>query len=414
MQLSADQLKALELLQGKGNVYLTGRAGTGKSTVLRNFIASADPEEIVVLASTGAAAVLVGGRTFHSFFGLGIMEGGPAKTVERALKNPHVKRRLKRTSTVIVDEISMLSGETLACAEEITRLARRNDSPWGGLRFIAVGDFAQLPPISRDRATTDWAFQHEVWTRTNFTAVALDTVHRSRSPEWTQVLNDVRDGICSEAVKKTLNARMNLRSPSELTRLFGRRDEAEAYNQERLSALPDEPMAYTTEYRGDSGAIAQLKRYSPIPDVLVVKTDALVMIRKNETNGLYVNGSLAKVRSYRKDAITVELVDGGPTVELEPMKFELLNAEGEVVATAKNFPLNLAYGSTIHKAQGATLDTVRMRLAGLWEAGQAYVALSRVPHPDRLFLDGWDARSIRADVDVLFFHASLPQLDPVP
>lgn len=413
MQLSRDQEKALEALRGKGNVYLTGRAGTGKSTVLRAFIASADPEEIVVLASTGAAAVLVGGRTFHSFFGLGIMEGGIAKTVERALKNPHLKRRLKRTSTVIVDEISMLSGDTLACAEEIARSARKSAEPWGGLRFVAVGDFAQLPPISRDRNTTDWAFQHEVWARTNFTSVALDIVHRSKSPEWTQALNDVRDGICSEAVKKILNGRMNRESPDELTRLFGRRDEAERYNQERLAALPDEPIAYTTDYRGDPGSIAQLKRYSPVPDVLVLKTDALVMIRKNETNGLYVNGSLAKVRSYRKDRVTVELIDGGNTVDLEPMKFELLSAEGEVTATAKNFPLNLAYGSTIHKAQGATLDTVRMRLAGLWEAGQAYVALSRVPHPDRLFLDGWDERSIRADVDVLFFHASLPQMDPV-
>lgn len=410
MHLSPDQEKALELLRGKDNVYLTGRAGTGKSTVLRQFLA-AQEEEIVVLASTGAAAVLVGGRTFHSFFGLGIMEGGTAKTVERALKNPHLKRRMKRAHTVIVDEISMLSGETLACAEEIARLARRNDSPWGGLRFIAVGDFAQLPPITRGRTTTDWAFQHEVWTRTNFSAIALQTVHRSKSDDWTKVLNDVRDGICSDEVKKVLNSRLGQESPDEITHLFGRREEAERYNQQRLSAIDAEPVIFNTDYRGDQGSIDQLKRHSPVPDQLVLKADALVMIRKNETNGLYVNGTLAKVRSYRKDAVTVQLVENGTCVELEPMKFELLNAEGEVTATAKNFPLTLAYGSTIHKAQGATLDTVRMRLAGLWEAGQAYVALSRVPHPDRLYLDSWDVRSIKADIDVLYFHASLPQID---
>ena len=410
MQLSPDQIAALNLLGGRENVYLTGRAGTGKSTVLRQFMQNhPDPDDCVVLASTGAAAILVGGRTFHSFFGLGILEGGPGKTVERALKNPHLKRRLKKTETVIIDEISMLSGETLATAEQIARLARNSDEPWGNLRIIAVGDFAQLPPVTRDRPTPDWAFLHDVWLKTNFHCIALQTVHRSRSPEWTQVLNDVRDGKCTATVRETLNACMNRAVPEELTRLFGRREDAERYNQERLQLLPDEPVAYTTDYRDDANAITQLKRNSPIPDLLVLKTDALVMIRKNEQDGLYVNGTLARVRACREKSVTVEIVENGLKVDLEPVKFELLNADGEVVATAKNFPLNLAYGSTIHKAQGATLDTVRLTLAGLWEAGQAYVALSRVPHPDRLFLDGWDPRSIRADERVLDFHSSLPQ-----
>ena len=125
MELSPDQLRALETLQGPGNVFLTGRAGTGKSTVLRRYLeASFGQGETAVLASTGAAAVLVGGRTFHSFFGLGILEGGPARTVERALKNPRLRRRLQATDAVVIDEISMLSGETLATAEEIARQAR--------------------------------------------------------------------------------------------------------------------------------------------------------------------------------------------------------------------------------------------------------------------------------------------------
>lgn len=408
MEFSPDQIAALNLLGSRHNVYLTGRAGTGKSTVLRAFMAAhPDPDDCVVLASTGAAAVLVGGRTFHSFFGLGILEGGPSKTVERALKNPHLKRRLKKTETVIIDEISMLSGETLATAEEIARKARNSDEPWGNLRIVAIGDFAQLPPVTRDRPTPDWAFLHEVWTRSGFQSISLNTVHRSKSDAWTAVLNDVREGKCTQAVRDTLNGRMNQQAPVELTRLFGLRQDAERYNQQRLEELPDEPVAYSTVYKGDAMAVTQLKRNSPIPDVLVLKTDALVMIRKNDSDGLYVNGTLARVKACREDSVTVELVDGGQKVQLEPVKFELLNADGEVVATAKNFPLNLAYGSTIHKAQGATLETVRLKLAGLWESGQAYVALSRVPHPDKLFLDGWDPKSIRADLNVLEFHSSL-------
>jgi hypothetical protein len=244
--------------------------------------------------------------------------------------------------------------------------------------------------------------------------VSLDTVHRSPSHDWNKVLNRVREGICDQVVKDALNARLNKKETTDVTRLFGMRHEAENYNRFRLEDLPGEPSVYTTEYVGDETALEQIKRNSPIPEELVLKMDALVMIRRNDPDGFYVNGSLGHIRAMSEKFIRIELLDYGITVELEPVKFEQLNADGEVIAAARNFPLNLAYGTTIPKAQGATLDAVRMRLAGLWESGQAYVALSRVRSPERLYLDGWDPRSIRADKDVLRFHsglASLPQAD---
>lgn len=409
MQFSPDQRAALELLRGQENVFLTGRAGTGKSTLLREFLREADPEKTAVLASTGAAAILIGGRTFHSFFGLGILEGGQAKTVERALKNPLLRKRIKKTSVVVIDEISMLNGETLATAEEVARKARGNDMPWGNLRVIAVGDFAQLPPVTRVRgAAPDWAFLHPIWAQSQFRPIALEKVHRSQNPEWTEVLNRIREGVCDELVKSVLNGRM--REPEgDATRLFGLRQDAENYNRMRLEELADEPVAYTTTFLGEPQYVEQLKRQAPVPETLVLKTDALVMIRKNDPDGLFVNGSLAKVRACREDSVRVELLESGIVTELEPVKFELLNAEGEVVASARNFPLNLAYGSTIHKSQGSTLDSLRVRLAGLWESGHAYVALSRVRHPDGLFLDGWNPAAIRVDPAVLRFHSTLPQ-----
>lgn len=407
MLFSPDQNLALAELQGRGNLFLTGKAGTGKSTVLRTYLRQG-MDETAVLASTGAAAVLVGGRTFHSFFGLGILEGGQTRTVERALKNPRLRKRLKETDGVVIDEISMLSGETLATAEEIARKARGNEQPWGNLRVIAVGDFAQLPPVTPGKERPDWAFLHEVWERSGFHSISLETVHRSPSRAWNEVLNRVREGICDETVTTALNARTHRQDEeADVTRLFGMRHEAESYNRLRLEDIPDDPVVYPTEYLGDPMALEQIKRNSPVPETLVLKTGALVMIRRNETNGLYVNGSLGHVRACRKNAVEITLLENGMTVDLEPVKFEQLNADGEVVATAKNFPLNLAYGTTIHKSQGATLDAVRLRLAGLWESGQAYVALSRVRSPERLYLDSWTPRSIRADQDVLYFHRSL-------
>lgn len=406
LRFSDDQSAALDLLAGRTNVFLTGRAGTGKSTVLKEFLRRSDPEKTAVLASTGAAAILIGGRTFHSFFGLGILEGGAAKTVERALKNPLLKRRLKRTDTVIVDEVSMLNGETLAAAEEIARKARLNDMPWGNLRMIAVGDFAQLPPVTRAGQKPDWAFLHSIWTSSRFESILLEKVHRSQDTEWTEVLNRIREGVCDARVEALLNSRK--REPDEeVTRLFGLRQDAENYNRQRLAELRGEPVTYATKFSGEPQAVEQLRRTSPVPEELALKNNALVMLRKNDADGLYVNGSLAKVRSCGKESIRVALLDTGLVTELEPVKFELLNADGEVVASARNFPLNLAYGSTIHKAQGATLDALRVRLAGLWESGHAYVALSRVRHPSGLFLDGWNADSIRVDEAVLRFHSEL-------
>lgn len=405
MKFSQDQELALQDLSLPRNSFLTGRAGTGKSTVLRKYL-QLSRENIAILASTGAAAVIVGGRTFHSFFGLGILEGGPAKTVERALKNPRLKKRLQEVETIVVDEISLLSGETLATAEEIARRARRNEQPWGNLKVIAVGDFAQLPPVAKPGMDLDWAFLHEVWSRTELHPVCLNTIHRNTESQWNHILNKIRDGVCDKEVTEALNSRMSIPDTEEVTRLFGTRNEAENFNRFKLESLRGEEHHLETDYKGDPISIASLKKNAPVPEVLVLKEGALVMIRKNDTDGLYVNGSLGTVKEIRKNFITVELLDSSLPVEIEPVKFEMLNADGEVVALAKNFPLNLAYGTTIHKSQGATLDGARLKLAGLWEAGQAYVALSRVRSSKKLFIDNWNPRSIRADMEVLRFHST--------
>src|SRR3954470_20106041 len=132
--LTSDQDAASKILEAPVNVFVTGSAGSGKSFLVRRYLGDKDPKEYPVLASTGAAAILVGGRTFHSFFGLGIMQGGLEATVERAAKNKRLVKRLRATQGVVIDEVSMLPGVTIRAAETISRLAREKSAPWGGLR----------------------------------------------------------------------------------------------------------------------------------------------------------------------------------------------------------------------------------------------------------------------------------------
>src|SRR3990167_9567087 len=202
------QTKGLDVLERQGNVFLTGAAGTGKSFLLQRYLAGKSSDSFPIVASTGAAAVLVGGRTFHSFFGLGIMEGGLEATVARALRSGKLINRLNRASCVIIDEVSMLSGMMLQAAETIACRIRGSAEPWGGLRIIAVGDFAQLPPVTPDTHGKDWAFLHPVWQESDFQPALLSTVIRTQDVELLMILNFVREGIVNDTVHEFLNRRM--------------------------------------------------------------------------------------------------------------------------------------------------------------------------------------------------------------
>ena len=156
--LSDEQQKALGLLLSGENVFLSGGAGSGKSYLIRAFMQQVSSIEMPILASTGAAAVLLGGRTFHSFFGLGIMEGGPQAAYEKATRDQRLMRRIAKVEGFVLDEVSMIPGTAFETAEKIARTARGSSLPWGGMRVIVVGDFAQLPPVTKTQ-NRDWAFQ---------------------------------------------------------------------------------------------------------------------------------------------------------------------------------------------------------------------------------------------------------------
>ena len=402
-QLNDDQQAAIEILQGDTNVFLTGAAGSGKSFLMRHYLRNKD---IPTLASTGAAAILVGGRTFHSFFGLGIMEGGVSATVDRVLKNKRVVKRLKDTKAVIIDEISMISGPTLRAAEMIVRKIRDNSTPWGGLRVVVVGDFAQLPPVNPHSREKEWAFLDEVWKQSDFQSVQLTKVMRTQDREFLEVLNSIREGKVTDQVRNFLDSRINAEPEGDLTRLFSHRGDVENFNLKKLELIDEPTHTFKTAYKGKERDIENFRKHSPIGEELHLKKGALVMLRQNDHEGRWVNGSLGRIESISPTALKINLLSGF-RVEIEMAEFTMLDAEGHPVVTAVNFPVSLAWAMTIHKAQGTSLDRMLVDLRKVWEPGQAYVALSRARDPSSLYIEGWSERLIFADPNVTKFHATL-------
>ena len=430
-----DQTRALALLKSPTPAFITGGAGTGKSTVVREFIQSslaendASSKSIAVLASTGTAAILLGGRTFHSFFGLGIMEGGPEVVLERALRHRGIVQRLRKTNTVLIDEISMIGEAEFRVAEKIARKARANSAPWGGLRLVAVGDFSQLPPVVKTQPRDPskdpdffsqvveeipqkpWCFLSETWKETEFEPVYLKTVVRSQDEYWNKILNEIRWAELSRDGAELLTERTRrVALDFQGTRLFARRMQVERLNRERLETLNGIVREYSTLYIGNAQKVDELKRNAPIPETLYLKEGALVMLRQNDPEYKFVNGSQGIIRKLPslsdEERITIELLNG-KTIELKKATFSVLDAEGEPVATATNYPLSLAWACTIHKAQGATLDRVHVDLKGVWEHGQAYVALSRVRSLEDLSIEGFSEKVLVVDPMVRRFYANL-------
>lgn len=408
-ELSSEQMRAMDVLASGENIFLTGGAGSGKSFLVREFRRSLNPKTTPLLASTGAAAVLLEGRTFHSFFGLGIMEGGPAATLARGCEDPRLMQRLRGIEGFIIDEISMIPATALEVAEALARQAKGSQLPWGGLRVIAVGDFSQLPPVTRNGARREWAFLSPVWQATNFVPIVLTQNHRVLDPEFLDILAQVRRGQVSETVKEFLNLRVRENDEScKNPRLFPRRDQVEKYNQMELAQLPGEEKVFDSIYFGKDKAVDMMKKSGPIPERLVLKVGCRVLFAQNDPQKRWVNGTRGTVVDISTEKITVEK-ETWRHVTVERSQFSILDAEGQNVASVINFPLVLGYATTIHKSQGATLDDLWVNLAQLWEPGQAYVALSRLRTGQGLKLLAWSPRSFLVDPQVIHFYKTLSE-----
>jgi len=391
------------------NVFLTGGAGTGKTFVIHTFIKMMTKMgvHVPVVASTGAAAIIAGGQTFHRFFGLNVATDVDA-LVKRSIEKPYMKEKLRKVRCIILDEVSMLPSYALNAAYQIAQIVKGSDEPWGGIKIIAVGDFRQLPPVvKRGEGPTPWAFLSHAWENSDFVPALLKTPVRSVDPEFVEILGDARIGKMSERIVNFLNSKtVGNDAPDDFPRLFGKKADVERYNIEKLNCLSGDDTEYHTEYKGIDSYIDVLKKDAPIPEVLRLRVGALVMMRQNDTDDRFVNGSLGYIEDLSHFVITVRLLSG-KTIHVEQGTFMCNNEDGDVLATAENFPLTLAWATTIHKSQGATMDNVLLALGKLWEPGQLYVALSRVRSPDGIKIVDWDTGAFKRDAKVSEFHKNL-------
>lgn len=405
-ELTQSQAHALDTLENDDcNVFLTGYAGTGKSFLVSRFLQGKDQRNIFpVLGSTGVSAMLVGGRTFHSFFGLGYAQGSLQDTVKQAMENRNVKSRLRKARAIIIDEISMISGHLLIAAEMVAKAARDSSEVWGGLRVIVVGDFAQLPPVERGNQKP-WAFLSPIWQESRFKPLVLKENVRSEEEEFIEILNKVRHGIVDEVVENFLNEKKQAALTATTTRLFPLREQVSQFNIQKLSDMSGEMIQIRTTYTGQEPYVSSVKKSAPVDEVLYLKKGAPVMIRVNDPMLRYVNGSVGTVVDCSSQDVLLIRINGR-IYEFEKISFGWMDGQGEVKAKAINFPVQLSWATTIHKSQGMTLDNAWIDLTRFWEAGQAYVALSRVRNSKHLVIQDWNPKSIKADPYVKQFYES--------
>ncbi|PJA45031.1 AAA family ATPase [Candidatus Uhrbacteria bacterium CG_4_9_14_3_um_filter_50_9] len=375
------------------HIFLTGRAGTGKSTLLTYFRKQTKKRH-VVLAPTGVAALNVKGQTIHSFFGF-----HPAITTDRVRKAfPDTIPLFKAIETVIIDEISMVRADLLDCVDRALRLNRECDEPFGGVQMIFIGDLYQLPPVvTRDE---EFRFQTEYTSPYFFSAYAmkemdikiieLHKVHRQKEKGFIQLLEKLRTRSLSEEDLKEWNTRhdpfFDPREETGFIHLTTTNKMTKQRNDYELHQLPG------TLHKLSASSDGELPdRRMPSEPVITIKEGARVMFTVNDPERRWVNGTLGTVTRLKKQGLSklptieVELEDGN-IVDVRQHKWELFeyersekgNLEEAVIGSYTQYPLALAWAVTIHKGQGKTFDHVLVDIGwGTFAHGQLYVALSR-------------------------------------
>lgn len=409
------------LAEEAGHLFVTGRAGTGKSTLLR-ALSDMIVDDHVVVAPTGLAAVNVGGQTIHSFFGLPPRLIGP-QDIKR-IRNGALMRRLK---VLIIDEVSMVRSDLMWGIDQMLRVNRgRLREPFGGVRLVMFGDLHQLPPVVQEGDVAEhleaahggpFFFGIDALTEGAGThRLELTEVFRQTDQELIAILNMIREGRVSSSELEPLNRRVNplrtLREGDPYVILTPTNAAAQRINSAYLDALQGERFTYAAGVTGEFSEAAH-----PTDAALTLKSGAKVILLRNDAERRWVNGTIARISRLEEKRIFIETE--GTEYEIEPVAWEnrryaFDEKEGKVVekvaGTFKQFPVRLAWALTIHKAQGLTLDKVYLNLGrGTFAHGQAYVALSRARTLDGLALD----RPLRPG-DIIFDPAALRYRERFP
>ena len=407
--LGSEQKYVYDLMnETQENLFITGKAGTGKSVLLQYFVKHTQ-KQVAVVAPTGVAALNIGGQTIHSLFGmdLGVQNlDNFSKVSDMGYKKREILNSLQ---VLVIDEISMVSVDIMDMIDAKLKYARDNQEPFGGCQIIVFGDLYQLPPvvpngqISRymeDRYTTTYFFGIDEIRNHPFKIIELQHVFRQKDPVFINILNDIRLGKTSKAVLEDINSCCILPPKDEkYITLTGDNATADNINRKKLDALPTKEFIYTGEVTGD------IKQASMPTDLnLRLKVGAHVMMIKNDRTenssddkrkkSRWVNGTLGVISQLTDNGIKVKI--NGVSHWIDKAVWEKYqysydastkSLKKDVVATFSQYPIKLAYAITIHKSQGQTYDAVKVDLTkGAFTNGQTYVALSRCRSMSSLYL----------------------------
>lgn len=397
----SDKVEVLEALK-HSNVFLTGGAGVGKSYITNEVISDYRKrgKQVVSLGSTGVSAVNIGGFTVHSFFVFGIASNFEelAQGDKRAKKRlTDLKKVLKATDLIIIDEISMVSTDLL----DMIAYRLNNYGYLGKVMF--VGDFFQLPPVQKQRGGNHlfgdrlYAFESSAWEAFDLMVIELTEMKRTTDAEFTHILSKVRKGVCDEEVVRYMTRLWNTEGmEKDPTYLYGRNLEVEQTNRAKLNELDTEEtiLFANIEMFGKvhEKKLAGWKAMLPISEQLTLKEGVPILFTVNKW-GKFVNGERGILRKIEEDHLIVEKED--EYVRVERHDFDLLDMvvkdDGAVetmsLATLSQFPLKLAYAVTIHKSQGMSIDNLVCNVDNIFAPSQFYVAISRAINPKNLKLD---------------------------
>lgn len=376
------------------SLFLTGKAGTGKTTFLRDVVRHTK-KKCIVLAPTGIAAVNAGAMTIHSFFQFGL---GPfVKGVIEPKSDFRIQKSklelIRNLQLLIIDEVSMVRADLMDHIDVELRRIRRNSKPFGGVQLLMIGDLQQLPPIAhggedellRQYYKTLYFFSSAALKSMKYSCIELKTVYRQTDGHFINILNHARECTLTNQDITDLNTRyipdFSPRPEDGYIRLMTHNRQVDYINATEMAKLDSHPFTFEAAVTGTFP-----EESYPTANSLTLKKGAQVMFIKNDPERRFINGTLGEVRSIDKNCIAVRLAESGKTIEVEPMEWQNIRYQfddetkeisSKQIGRFKQYPLKAAWAITVHKSQGLTFDKAIIDVHAAFSPGQAYVALSR-------------------------------------
>jgi hypothetical protein len=393
------QQRALDILKTGANVFLTGEPGAGKTYVINQYIAwlEAAGLSVAVTASTGIAATHIGGMTIHAWSGIGIRDQLTAYDLDFIASNEKIVKRVGRAHVLVIDEISMLDGAVLDLVDQILRTIRQKSEAFGGMQVVFVGDFFQLPPVTKRGDMMRYAFESRAWQSAHPLISYITEQYRQEDELFLGLLNSIRRNEIEDDHYTLLQEQTSISYEQiEPTKLYTHNADVDAVNAAKLAELASPPRTFRMTGSGRKTLVEGLMKNCLSPEVLTLKENAMVMCTKNNFEAGYVNGTLGRIIRFEEGYPVIETTDG-VTITIKPTTWEVIE-DKKILASIEQLPLRLAWAITVHKSQGMSLDVAEIDLSKAFVYGQGYVALSRV-------------RSLQG-LKVLGMHPNALQVDP--